>query len=265
MPAAFYEPDGDRFLATELTRGPWDPGAQHAGGRRRPCWGGRSSSCPRRRGVPGRPRHLRDPALGPDRLGPGSPPACCGPGGRVQLVEAVAERDQGGEPLMRAGAWRLRAAPLEIPAEAMVAGQPPPGPEQGSEAESSRPGRSSGITRRWSVRFVPRRLRRAGAGPGLAADAPAARRRRGARAAAAGAGRRRRRQRRQRQPRLPALSLHQRRHHRPPGADAGGGVGSPSTPWTLPQPSGNGTAESVLSDEGGRIGRALQTLLIAQR
>jgi hypothetical protein len=29
--AAFYEPDGDRYVATELTRGPWDPSAQHAG------------------------------------------------------------------------------------------------------------------------------------------------------------------------------------------------------------------------------------------
>ena len=31
MPEAFYERDGDGFVATELTRGPWDPGAQHAG------------------------------------------------------------------------------------------------------------------------------------------------------------------------------------------------------------------------------------------
>ncbi len=31
MPDAFYERDGERFLATELTRGPWDPDAQHAG------------------------------------------------------------------------------------------------------------------------------------------------------------------------------------------------------------------------------------------
>ena len=29
--AAFYEHDGTRYLATGLTRGPWDPGAQHAG------------------------------------------------------------------------------------------------------------------------------------------------------------------------------------------------------------------------------------------
>jgi Thioesterase-like superfamily len=31
MGEAFFLPDGDRFVATELTRGPWDPGAQHAG------------------------------------------------------------------------------------------------------------------------------------------------------------------------------------------------------------------------------------------
>jgi len=34
---------------------------------------------------------------------------------------------------------------------------------------------------------------------------------------------------------------------------------------TLPQPHGVGTAESVLSDQSGRIGRALQTLLVAER
>jgi len=34
---------------------------------------------------------------------------------------------------------------------------------------------------------------------------------------------------------------------------------------TRPQPTGIGTAESVLSDERGRIGRAAQSLLIAQR
>jgi hypothetical protein len=34
---------------------------------------------------------------------------------------------------------------------------------------------------------------------------------------------------------------------------------------TLPQANGIGTAESVLSDRRGRIGRALQTLLVAER
>jgi len=28
---AFFESDGDGFVPTELTRGPWDPDAQHAG------------------------------------------------------------------------------------------------------------------------------------------------------------------------------------------------------------------------------------------
>jgi hypothetical protein len=28
---SFYLPDGDEFLATELTRGPWEPSTQHAG------------------------------------------------------------------------------------------------------------------------------------------------------------------------------------------------------------------------------------------
>jgi hypothetical protein len=31
MPGAFYVPEGDRFIPTELTRGPWSPEAQHAG------------------------------------------------------------------------------------------------------------------------------------------------------------------------------------------------------------------------------------------
>jgi acyl-Coa thioesterase superfamily protein len=34
---------------------------------------------------------------------------------------------------------------------------------------------------------------------------------------------------------------------------------------TLPQPNGVGTAESVLSDREGRIGRAVQTLLVSGR
>ncbi len=31
MTDSFYVADGDRFLSTELTRGPWDPSAQHGG------------------------------------------------------------------------------------------------------------------------------------------------------------------------------------------------------------------------------------------
>ena len=31
MSDSFFEPDRDAYFATEATRGPWDPGAQHAG------------------------------------------------------------------------------------------------------------------------------------------------------------------------------------------------------------------------------------------
>ncbi len=31
MPAGVFVPDGERFVATELARGPWDPDAQHGG------------------------------------------------------------------------------------------------------------------------------------------------------------------------------------------------------------------------------------------
>ncbi|HEX2126153.1 MAG TPA: acyl-CoA thioesterase domain-containing protein, partial [Thermoleophilaceae bacterium] len=31
MAGAFYRVDGDRLVPSELTRGPWDPAAQHAG------------------------------------------------------------------------------------------------------------------------------------------------------------------------------------------------------------------------------------------
>src|SRR5687767_10306641 len=31
MPSAFYVSDGADFVSSELTRGPWDPGSQHAG------------------------------------------------------------------------------------------------------------------------------------------------------------------------------------------------------------------------------------------
>jgi hypothetical protein len=261
MPAAFYEIDGDRYLATELTRGPWDPGAQHAGppaallGReieRLPDAAefqvGRVT-CEILRSVPIAPVRVSARVLRPGR--------------RVQLVEAEL-RDEAGEPLMRANAWRLRAAPLEIPPQAMAAAEPPPGPEQGGEVEFFPTGEELGYHSAMEVRFV-----RGGfiePGPALVWL-------------------------RMRQP-LVAGEEPSPLQRVLVAADVGNGVSAsldyqrylfinvditvhlermPVGEWvcvdaqTLPQPSGNGTAESVLSDQDGRIGRALQTLLIAQR
>jgi hypothetical protein len=112
MPEAFYLPDGeDRFLATELTRGPWDPRSQHAGppaallGRAVERLGDRADLHTARvtfeimRPVPigalqVAARRLRD-------------------GRNVELVEASLAA--GGVEVMRAVALRIRGAELPLP------------------------------------------------------------------------------------------------------------------------------------------------------
>jgi hypothetical protein len=259
--AAFYEIDGDRYLATELTRGPWDPGAQHAGppaallGReleRLPdaeeFQVGRVT-CEILRSVPIAPVRVSARVERPGR--------------RVQLLAAEL-RDEGGEPLMRVSAWRIRTAPVAIPEEATAPAEPPPGPGQGGEVEFFPTGQEHGYHSAMEVRFLE---------GGFVEPGPA------------------RVWLRMRQPLVAG---------EPPSplqrvlvtADVGNGVSAsldyrrylfinvdltvhlermPAGEWvcvdavTLPQPNGVGTAESVLSDEDGRIGRALQTLLIAER
>jgi hypothetical protein len=260
VPAAFYEPDGDRFVATELTRGPWDPGAQHAG----------PPAALLGRAIERLPEadefqvgRVTCEILGSVPIAPLFVSArVVRPGRRVQLVEA--ELSDGKRTLMRASAWRIRTAPVEIPPEAMAPAEPPPGPEQGSEVEFFPTGQELGYHTAMECRFVEGGFVEAGPAivwlrmrqPLVAGEAPTP---------------------------LQRVLV---------AADVGNGVSAsldyqrylfinvditvhlermPAGEWvcvdaqTLPQPSGNGTAESVLADESGRIGRALQTLLIAQR
>jgi hypothetical protein len=181
----------------------------------------------------------------------------------VQLVEAEL-RDEAGEPLMRANAWRIRSAAVEIAPEAIAAEEPPPGPEQGSEVEFFPTGEEVGYQSAMEMRFVSGAFLEPGPAlvwlrmrqPLVAGEEPTPLQRVLV-AADVGNG--------------VSASLDYRRHlfinvdltvhlERMP-------VGE----WvcvdaqTLPQPNGVGTAESVLSDQDGRIGRALQTLLIAKR
>lgn len=261
MPESFYERDGDLYAATELTRGPWDPGAQHAGppaallGRELellPDAGefhvGRVT-CEILRSVPIAPLRVSARVARPGR--------------RVQLLEAEL-CDEAGEPLMRASAWRIRAATVAVPEEAIGPAEPPPGPEQGREAEFFPTGEELGYHSAMEVRFVRGGFVEPGPAlvwlrmrqPLLAGEEPS--------------------------PLQRVLVT----------ADVGNGVSAaldyrrylfinvdltvhlerlPAGEWvcvdavTLPQPNGVGTAESVLSDERGRLGRALQTLLIAER
>src|ERR1700760_2599833 len=124
--AAFYEPDGVGFRATTLTRGPWDPGAQHAGPPAA-LLGRAFEELPEAedfqvcrvtfeilRSIPIAPVEVEARIVRPGR--------------RVQMVEAELRID--GEVLMMARGWRLRVAPGDLPEETAAI---PPGPSLPSE------------------------------------------------------------------------------------------------------------------------------------
>ena len=125
---SFYREEGDRFVASELTRGPWDPAHQHAGppaallGRaieREPA------------AVPMQVARIAYDILRPVPIGTLSVATrMLRPGRRVELLEATLL--DGDEPVMRATAWRIRVGEVDIdPALAQVPA--PPGPEHGGE------------------------------------------------------------------------------------------------------------------------------------
>ncbi len=259
MPA-FYEPDGVGLRATTLTRGPWDPGAQHAGPPAA-LLGRAFEELPEAadfqvcrvtfeilRSIPIAPVEVEARIVRPGR--------------RVQMLEAELRVD--GEVLMMARAWRLRTAPVDLPSEAVMI---PPGPTLPSEPGPTSffpTGESEGYHTAMEIRFVSGAFTEVG----------------------------------------PATAWLRMRHPLVEGeeprplqrtliaADVGNGISAaidftrfvfvnvdltvqlerlPEGEWvcvdavTLPRSRGNATAESVLSDDRGRLGRALQTLLVAAR
>jgi Acyl-CoA thioesterase C-terminal domain/Acyl-CoA thioesterase N-terminal domain len=257
---AFYERDGDRFVATELTRGPWDPGAQHAGppsallGRAIEQLEGNGEF------QVGRVTFeiLRSVPIGPVRV----EAEVVRPGRSVQMIEASLGNDDGA--LMKARAWRLRRGEIDLPDEVAAIPGPPPSHELGSQPEFFETGQDAGYHTAMQWRSV---------GGGFREPGPATV------------------WMRMRQP-LVAGEEPTPLQRTLVAADIGNGISAvldwrrflfinvdlsvhlerlPEGEWvcvdavTLPQPSGIGTAESVLSDGSGRIGRAAQTLLIAER
>jgi Thioesterase-like superfamily len=258
---AFYEPDGDFFRATELTRGPWDPGAQHAG----------PAAALLGYAIEGLPdaaefqvgrltfEILRPVPIAPVQL----QTRVARPGRRVQMVEAELS-DIDGEVLILARGWRIRTARIELPGEALVASQPPAPPEDGEAAGFFPTGQEHGYHSAMEVRFVAGGFLEPGPAtawlrmrqPLVAGEEPTP---------------------------LQRLLV---------AADVGNGISAaldfrrflfinvdltvhlermPKGEWigvdatTLPRPKGVGTAESTLFDGDGRVGRALQTLLISER
>lgn len=262
MADAFYERgDGEgQYVATELTRGPWDPGSQHAG----------PPSALLGREIEGMEGSedfqvgrvvfeiLRPVPIGSVRV----ETRVLRPGRKVRMVEASLSGEAG--ELMRATAWQLRTTELELPEGAVDDASSPPGPEEGWVPEFFPTGQDAGYHTGMELKAVAGAFLELGPAtfwlrmrqPLVAGEEPT--------------------------PLQRALIA----------ADVGNGISAvldyhsyvfinvdltvhfermPAGEWicvdavTRPRPTGIGTAESVLSDERGRIGRAAQSLLIEQR
>jgi hypothetical protein len=149
MPAALYVPDGDRFVPSELTRGPWNPDAQHAGPPAA-LLGRAVERCePREDAQIGR---ITFEILGPVPLAPLAVSArVTRPGRSVELLDAELSGPAG--LVMRASAWRVRTATVELDPELAVE-PPPPGPGAGREHDFFPTGSDVGYHAAIEYRFV---------------------------------------------------------------------------------------------------------------
>jgi Acyl-CoA thioesterase C-terminal domain/Acyl-CoA thioesterase N-terminal domain len=267
VPDSFYEPDGDLYVATELTRGPWDPGVQHAGppaaliGREVERLGrGRIGG---EDGFPAQVGRITYEVLRSVPIAPlGVEARIVRPGRRVEMFEATLS-DEGGEPLMRAQGWRLRTEEVPFPPPE-PAPEPPPGPQSGEPRQFFHTGYDVGYHTAMEYRFTAGAFMDQGPatvwmrmGVPLLPDEEPSPLQRVLAAADSGNG-------------VSAaldfskylfinvdLSVHL---HRMPEGE-----------WvcldaiTLPERNGVGMADTRLLDERGPIGRATQTLLVAER
>jgi hypothetical protein len=165
MTEAFFIPEDDAYVPTELTRGPWDPDSQHAGppaaliGREIERIEG---------GDERRVGRITFEILRPVPIAPLRVQArITRPGRSVELVEASLS-DAEGE-VIRASAWRLRVADLELPAgvsstdgPGMVGTSPstlrpgfaPPGADDAVPGRFPRTGHDVGYHTAMEYRFV---------------------------------------------------------------------------------------------------------------
>ena len=260
-PGHFYELDGELALPSELTRGPWDEDSQHAGPPAA-LLGRALERLPVDDGTPMRFGRVTYEVLRPVPIAPLRVEAWVERGGRrVQMLGASLH--DGDEEVMRARAWRLRTEEVEL-----AAGFPrePPGhgPADGDDAPFFATGAADGYHTAVEYRFIKGEFVEPG---------PAVVWMRSRVPVVAGE---------QLTPLQRVLVV----------ADSGNGVSAtldwrrflfinvdltvhlhrlPAGEWvcldavTTPEADGIGLADTVLSDEGGRIGRALQTLLVAER
>ncbi|MFN2616946.1 MAG: thioesterase family protein [Thermoleophilaceae bacterium] len=258
MAEAFYLLEGERFVPTELTRGPWDPDSQHAGPPAA-LLGRAVEACPPGGGHLGR---ITFDILAPIPISPLQVSVrMVRPGRSVELLEAGLHA--GEVQVMRASAWRLRTASL--PGAPPGDGDPPPpGPEQGEVEPFFDTGQDVGYHTAMDYRFASGSFLELGPAtvwmrmrqPLVAGEEPS--------------------------PLQRVLCA----------ADTGNGISAaldyhrylfintdltvhlhrlPESEWvcleavTRPEQTGVGLTDTALWDERGRIGRAAQTLLVRER
>ncbi|MFN8150835.1 MAG: thioesterase family protein [Solirubrobacterales bacterium] len=279
--AAFFLPEGDLMVATELTRGPWDAASQHAGPPAA-LIGREIERCP---GIGERPedRHVGRVTyeiLAPVPIAPLRVSAeVTRPGRRVDMVEATLSTT-GGEIVIRARGWRLLRREVPIPpglssaepgSPAHDAGRPsaePGSPTPPGELEDSEVFFPTGHEIGYHVAMDVRFDRGSFVEPGPAVAWMRAR-----------------------QPLVAGEELTPLQRVLV-AADSGNGISStldfrrfrfinvdltvhlarmPAGEWvcldavTVPEPHGAGISDTMLRDELGPLGRASQTLLIDER
>jgi acyl-CoA thioesterase len=154
MDAVFVQ-DGERFLASDLALGPWAPGALHGGAPAALLVHAFCEAAPT--GL--QPARLTYEFVRPVPQGPLTVDvSVVRPGRRVTLLDAVLRAGEGAE-VTRARA--LFVAPSEI---GPTAGGPPPfpGPAEGRLNDWSNPGRRMFATDAMEIRFVEGRFRESG-------------------------------------------------------------------------------------------------------
>jgi hypothetical protein len=261
MPEAFYEPDGELLVPTELTRGPWDPDSQHAGPPAA-LLGRALEAVPVEDGTPMRVGRVTYEVLRPVPIAPLRIETALERGGRsVQML--AASLSAGEDEVMRARAWRLRTEAVELPDE-LRAKPLDHRPADGEPAQFFPTGQETGYHTAVEYRFVRGEWMEPGpatvwmqARVPLVAGEELTPLQRVLVVADSGNG-------------VSAaldwrrflfinvdLSVHLHRH--------------PSGEWvcldavTRPEPDGLGIADTMLYDESGPIGRAVQTLLVGRR
>jgi hypothetical protein len=267
VPGSFYVPDGDAYVSTEATRGPWDPDSQHAsppaaliGREVERLGGGRTAGG---EGPPAQVGRLTFEIVRPVPIGPVRVSAeVVRPGKRVELVEAALTDVEGTE-LIRARGWRLRVDHVEFERPEGFP-DPPPAPDTLETRPFFDTGSDVGYHTAMDYRFAKGAFREPGPATAwlrMAVDLVEG----------------------ERPTPLQRLLC---------AADTGNGISAaidytrflfinvdltvhihrlPAGEWvcldavTLPEPTGLGMADTRLFDETGAIGRAVQTLLVAER